>query len=171
MFCVSFNFNYLFTSQYIVRFLSYALALPILPHLKYSLVLFGSEGSALTLTLFLQSARIIMLCHFSSTVTKYQFLLVSYGTKWPLCVDVPLNTYSFIHSLTPQYILHFLSYALSLLILTFHITVYFTLPLVYALSLLIPCFHTYPIGSPTELQGDLLTWANWWCAYPDGRVV
>ena len=25
------------------------------------------------------------------------FLLISYGSKWPLCVSVPLNTYSFIY--------------------------------------------------------------------------
>ena len=54
-------------------------------HLKYPWVRFGSEGSALTLTLFLLSPRIIMLCHCSSTVTKDKFLLVAYGSKWPLC--------------------------------------------------------------------------------------
>ena len=31
-------------------------------------------------------------------MTKRHFLVISYSTKWPLCVDVPLNTYSFIHS-------------------------------------------------------------------------
>ena len=50
-------------------------------HLKYPLVLFGSEGSALTLPLFLLSHRMIMLCHCSSTMTKDHFLLTSYGTK------------------------------------------------------------------------------------------
>ena len=50
--------------------------------LKYSLVdLFGSEGSALTLPLFLLSPRIIMLCHCSSTITKDHFLMMCYGTK------------------------------------------------------------------------------------------
>ena len=44
------------------------------------------------------SPGIIMLYHCSSAMTKDHFLLISYGTKWPLCVDVPLNTYSFIHS-------------------------------------------------------------------------
>ena len=44
-------------------------------------------------------------------MTKDHFLLVSYGTEWPLCVDVPLNTYSFItcerHPLLEQpHILH-----------------------------------------------------------------
>ena len=63
-------------------------------HLKYPLVLSGSEGSALILPLFLLSPRIIMLCHCSPTMT----LLISYGTKWPLCVGVLLNNYSFIHS-------------------------------------------------------------------------
>ena len=50
-------------------------------HLKDPLVLFGYEGSALTLPLFLLSPRIIMLCHCSSTMTKDHFLLISYGTK------------------------------------------------------------------------------------------
>ena len=66
-------------------------------HLKYPLVLFGYEGSALTLPLFLLSPRIIMLCHWSSTMTEDYSLIVSHGTKWPLCIDVPLNTHSFIH--------------------------------------------------------------------------
>ena len=48
-------------------------------HLKYPLVLFGSEGSALTLPLFLLSPRIIMLCHCSETMTKDHFLLIFYG--------------------------------------------------------------------------------------------
>ena len=39
-------------------------------HLKYHLVLFGSEGSALALPLFLLSPRIIMLCYCSSTMTN-----------------------------------------------------------------------------------------------------
>ena len=38
--------------------------------LKDPLVLFKSEGSALTLPLFLLSARIIMLCHCSSTTVR-----------------------------------------------------------------------------------------------------
>ena len=42
-------------------------------HLKYPLVLDGSEGSALTLPLFRLSPRIIMLCHYSSTMTLYHF--------------------------------------------------------------------------------------------------
>ena len=41
--------------------------------LKYPMVLFGSEGSALTLPPFLLSLRIIMLCHCSSTVTTDHF--------------------------------------------------------------------------------------------------
>ena len=44
-------------------------------HLKYPLVVFGSEGSALNLPPFLLSPRIIMLCHYSSTMTKDHFLL------------------------------------------------------------------------------------------------
>ena len=57
-------------------------------HLKHPLVLFGSEGSALTL--FILSPEIIMLSdsHRSTTMTKSHFLA--------LCVDVPLNTHSFI---------------------------------------------------------------------------
>ena len=50
-------------------------------HLKHPLVLFGSEGSALTLPLFLLSPRIITLYHCSPTITKDHFLLISYGTK------------------------------------------------------------------------------------------
>ena len=49
-------------------------------HLKYPLVLFEYEGSALTLPLFLLSPRIIMLCHCSSTMRKDHFLIF-YGTK------------------------------------------------------------------------------------------
>ena len=29
-------------------------------------------------------------------MTEDHFLQIPYGAKWPLCVDVPLNTYSFI---------------------------------------------------------------------------
>ena len=65
-------------------------------HLKYPLVLFVSESSALPL--FLLSPRIIMLCHCSSTMTKDHFLIIFHGTKCPLCVGVPLNTHSFIHT-------------------------------------------------------------------------
>ena len=72
------------------------LSIDTLP-LKYPLVLFVSEGSAPTLPLFLLSLRIIMRCHCSSTMTKDHFLIIFFGTKWPLCVDVPLNTHSSIH--------------------------------------------------------------------------
>ena len=54
-------------------------------YLIYPLVLFDSEGSALTLTLFLLSHRIIMLCNCSSTTTKDHSLLISYGTKCFVC--------------------------------------------------------------------------------------
>ena len=50
-------------------------------HLKYPLVLFGSEGYALTLLLLLLSPRVIVLCHCSSTMTKDHFLMIFYGTK------------------------------------------------------------------------------------------
>ena len=50
-------------------------------HLKYPLVLFWSEGSALTLPPFLLSPKIAMLCHCSSTVAKDHILIISYGTK------------------------------------------------------------------------------------------
>ena len=49
--------------------------------LKYALVLFESESSALTLSPFLLSPRINMLCHFSSTMTKDHFLVIRYGSK------------------------------------------------------------------------------------------
>ena len=73
-------------------------------HLKYPLILFGYEGSALTLPLFLLSPNILMLCHRSSTMTKDHFLIIFYGTKLPLCVDVPLTLiHSFIHSRLPLF--------------------------------------------------------------------
>ena len=50
-------------------------------HLKYPLVLFGSEGSALTLPLILLSPRVVILCHCSSTITKDHFFIKSYGSK------------------------------------------------------------------------------------------
>ena len=64
-------------------------------HLKYPLVLFGYEGSALSLPLLL-SPRRIMLCQFFNYDKGPLFASIC-GAGWPLCVDVPLNTYSFIH--------------------------------------------------------------------------
>ena len=74
------------------------LSIDTLP-LKDSLFLYVSEGSALTLPLFLLSPRIIMPCHCSSTLTKDHILIVLYGTECPLCADVPLNL---IHSFVPR---------------------------------------------------------------------
>ena len=54
-------------------------------HLKYPLVLFGSE-EFVTLSLFLLSPKIIMLCDCSSTMTKDQILLISSD----LCVSMYL---------------------------------------------------------------------------------
>ena len=65
---------------------------------KRSLVLFGSEGSAITLPLILLLSRIIMLCNYSSTMTKCHLLLVFYSIKWLVCSDVPLRHHSLIHS-------------------------------------------------------------------------
>ena len=65
-------------------------------HLNYQFVLFGSEGSALTPTLFLLSPRIVMLCHCSSRMTKDHFLVIFHGTKSPLCAAVHLNPHPFI---------------------------------------------------------------------------
>ena len=65
-------------------------------HLKDLMVFFGLEGNSLSL--FLLSPRINMLCHCSSTMTKDRVWKELYGTQWPLCDDVPLSTYSFIHS-------------------------------------------------------------------------
>ena len=59
-------------------------------HLKDPLVFFRSRASALTLLLVLLSSRIIMLCHCSAPMTK-DYLVILYGTKWPLCAIVPLN--------------------------------------------------------------------------------
>ena len=50
-------------------------------HLKDPLVIFGSEGSALTLPLFLLPPRMILLCQCSSTMIKDHFLLIPHGTK------------------------------------------------------------------------------------------
>ena len=66
-------------------------------HLKDPLVLFGSEGSALSLPLFHLSHRIIMLCHCSSTVTKDHFLVIFYITKWPSFVCRCASKPSFTH--------------------------------------------------------------------------
>ena len=74
-------------------------------HLKYPLVLFGSEGSALTLPLFLLSLK-----NQSITKNNSAWSLFVNNDKGPLfanvlwhymtfvCVDVTLKTYSFIHS-------------------------------------------------------------------------
>ena len=105
-------------------------------HLKYPLVLFGSEGPALTIPLFLLLPRIITLCHCSSTMAKDHFLLLSYGTKRPLCVDVHLNTYSFIHSYIYTYI-HTYMHA-------------------YIYSGLHACIHTY-IHTHSYIHTDIYT--------------
>ena len=59
-------------------------------HPKDLLVLFGSLGSTLTLPI-LFSSRINMLCDCSSTMTKDHFLVIFYGTEWPLCSAVPFK--------------------------------------------------------------------------------
>ena len=58
-------------------------------HLKYSFVPFGSEGSALTLPLFLRSLRTSILCHCSSTMTKGHFLNNVMALNY-LCVSMCL---------------------------------------------------------------------------------
>ena len=60
-------------------------------HLKYPLVLLGSEGSALTP----YSLRILMLCHCSSTMTKDLVLLISYGIILAVCKDGPKEVFGF----------------------------------------------------------------------------
>ena len=40
-----------------------------------------------------------MLCHCSSTMLRTIRWKMVYGTKWPLCADVPLSPHSFIYSL------------------------------------------------------------------------
>ena len=62
-------------------------------HLKYPLVLFGSESSALTLPRFLLSLTIIMLCLCSSAMTKDHFLLNVMAIDG-FCAD--LSNHSFI---------------------------------------------------------------------------
>ena len=74
---------------------------------KDHLVLFGSEGAALTLPLFLLS--LFMFCHCSSQMTKDHFLVISYGTIWP---DVLLSAYSFIHSFIHEFIHSFIDIVL-----------------------------------------------------------
>ena len=55
---------------------------------------FGSEGSALTLSPFHLLPRFTVLSDCSSTMTKEHFLVICYGTKWPLCTFKP----TFVHS-------------------------------------------------------------------------
>ena len=50
-------------------------------HLSDPLVLFGYEGSALTLPPFLLSLRNVMLYHYSSTITKNHFFGICYDIK------------------------------------------------------------------------------------------
>ena len=70
-------------------------------HLKYPLVLFGCEGSALTLPLLLLSPRIIMLCHCSSTMTEDHFLILYYGTKCEMTSACrSAFKHSFIHAIS-----------------------------------------------------------------------
>ena len=56
-------------------------------HVKYPLVLFGFEDSALILPLFLLSPRVIMLCHCSSTMTKDHVLIILMAQN-DLCVSM-----------------------------------------------------------------------------------
>ena len=65
-------------------------------HLTYPLVLFGSEGSYSHSFFFCHLEKYAFSSFFNNA--KDHFLLISYDTKCPLCVDVPLNTYSFNHS-------------------------------------------------------------------------
>ena len=69
-------------------------------HLKDPLVLFGFEGYAIPLPLFLPSPRINKLCHCSSTLTEGHFLRTHYGTEWQLCAEVPLSPHLFIPMLS-----------------------------------------------------------------------
>ena len=62
--------------------------------LKNPLVLFGFEGSDLSLPLLLLSPRINMLHHCSSTMTKDHLLKKLHVTKWPLCANVPFTLYA-----------------------------------------------------------------------------
>ena len=60
-------------------------------HLKDPLVIFGFEGSDLSLTLSLLSPRIDMLCHCSSTMTEDHFLekrnvMALSGLCVPMCL-------------------------------------------------------------------------------------
>ena len=61
-------------------------------HLKDPLILFGSEGSALTPPLFLLQSRIILLCHCSTSMTKFHFLVKCYGTKLLVCASFLLQS-------------------------------------------------------------------------------
>ena len=69
-------------------------------HLKYPLVLFGSKGCmcSYSLSLFLLSPMNNYALSLFFNNYKGRPLDNIYGTKWPLCDDVPLNTHSFIHS-------------------------------------------------------------------------
>ena len=61
-------------------------------YLKDSVVIFGSEGSALILHHL--ELYCIMCCHCSSIMKKNQFLVIFYGTKWPLYADVSFIPHS-----------------------------------------------------------------------------
>ena len=63
-------------------------------HLKDRLVLFGSEGSSLTLPLLLLSLRIITLCHCSSTMTMDRLLVTVMALKG---IYVPVCLYTLIY--------------------------------------------------------------------------
>ena len=69
-------------------------------YLKDTLVLFGLEGSTLSLPLFFLSRRINILCHCSSTMAKCHFFEKPYGTEWP-CVH--LFIHSFIRCVYPEF--------------------------------------------------------------------
>ena len=60
-------------------------------HLKGPLVLFGSEGSDLTLPLLLRSLRIIILCHCTSTKTNDHCLVPSFIHIYKVFNEVSLN--------------------------------------------------------------------------------
>ena len=63
-------------------------------HLQDPLVLLGSEGSALTISIFLLSSGISMVCHCYSTVRKDHFLVLSMslnGLCVPLCLKARIH--------------------------------------------------------------------------------
>ena len=78
-------------------------------YLRYPLVLFGSEGSALTPPLFLSSPRIVLLCDCSLTMAKDHFCYTFWHKMTSVCRCAFKHSFiEFIHSLSCPILVHLL---------------------------------------------------------------